>query len=178
MIIGFVGFHSSGKTDLCQYLEKKFGWRWFSKRLFLREWSGMEENESAWTEWYRNLYRTLGGYEIMHHLLKRVMYSPRSDNVVLIDAVHTPEEWRAIKEVDPNSLLVTVYAPKESRRQRSSPEDFVLDLKRERHWHSEIDGQCLLSQVEWAFCGIATPELRALEAEALFNHLTLVGKIG
>ncbi len=177
MIIGFTGFHSSGKSDLCKYLELKYGWRWVIKRDLLKDWSGMGDDESAWIRWYRNLYRTSGGYKVMHHLIKRMGYSRGSNAVILMDSVHTPDEWRAITEVDPNSLLVCVYIPKELRLERSTPEDLSLDIRRERHWHSEAGDECLLSHVEWAFCGIASHELRSLEAEALFGHLVRVGKL-
>lgn len=177
MIIGLVGFHSSGKSHLCQYMEKKFGWKWILKRVLLKNWADMGENEPAWTNWYRNLYRTSGGYEIMHHLLRRMGYTRNPHNVILIDAVHTPDEWRAIKEVDNDSILAGVFLPRELRLERSSPEDLTLDERRERYWHNKEDGLCILSQIEWSFCGAASQDLQALEAKALFEHLTKVGKI-
>ena len=177
MIIGFVGFHNSGKSCLCRYIERRFSCRWVLKRALLKEWSGIGENELAWTNWYRNLYRTIGGYEIMHHLLRRIKYVQNKNSVILIDAIHTPGEWRAVKEVDSDSLLAGVFIPKESRLERSTPEDIILDDKRERYWHSKEGNHCLLSQIEWSFCGIASQELQALEVEALFEHLTKVGKI-
>lgn len=159
-------------------MENKFGWRWVLKRELLKEWSGMGENELAWINWYRNLYCTIGGYEIMNHLLRKIGYIRGIGNVILLDAIHTPDEWRAIKEADSNSILVGVFIPKESRLERSSSEDLVLDNGRERHWHGKEGDYCVLSQIEWSFCGIASPELQALEAESLFEHLIKVGKIG
>ena len=177
MIIGFAGFHSSGKSHLCQYMEKRFGWKWLLKRALLKEWSDIGENEPAWTDWYRNLYRTMGGYEIMHHLLRRIEYDRNPNNVILLDAIHTPDEWRAIKEVDSESTLAGVFIPKELRLKRSSPEDLTLDDRRARNWHDKEDYHCLLSQIEWSFCGIASQELQALEAKALFEYLSVTGKI-
>jgi hypothetical protein len=177
MIIGFVGFHSSGKSDLCQYLESKFGWRHILKRVVLAEWSGLQENESAWTEWYRELYREKGSYSVMSSILsERIRYKRSLNRVILVDAIHTPDEWRAIKNVDPSSLLAGVFITRESRRERSSKEDLVLDSSREKYWHSG-SGQCLLSEIEWSFCGIASTELRSLEADTLRQHLVKTGRI-
>ncbi len=177
MIVGLTGYHSSGKSALSEFLAKEFGWQWVIKRILLKEMSGLGDNEPSWTAWYRDLYKRMGSYEIMHHLLKQMKYTKNSGVVILVDAIHTPEEWRAIKEVDSDSLLSGVFIPKDTRLERSSPEDLVLDGNRERYWHS-ADGQtCLLAQVEWAFCGTANSELRTLEAKGLLDHLVRSGKI-
>ncbi len=177
MIIGFVGFHSSGKSDLCQYLQSKFGWQHILKRTILAEWSGLQENEFAWTEWYRELYREKGSYSVMRSILsERIKYKRNPNQVILIDAIHTPDEWRAIKDADPTSLLAGVFITWESRRERSSKEDIVLDSGREKYWHNS-DGQCLLSEIEWSFCGIASTELRILETDTLRKHLIKTGRI-
>ena len=113
----------------------------------------------------------------MHRLLRRIEYASSLENVILLDSIHTPGEWQAVKEIDSNSILTGVFIPKESRLERSSLDDLVLDSGREQHWHNKEDDYCVLSQIEWPFCGIASPELQALEAEALFEHLIKVGKI-
>jgi hypothetical protein len=177
MIIGLTGYHSAGKSDLSQFLAKEFNWQWILKRDLFREWSGVGDNEQLWTEWYRALYQKIGGYGIMHYVLRRMSYKKSSRTVLLFDAIHNPDEWRAIKEVDPDSLLLGVFTPKEQRRERSAPEDFSLDIKREKYWHNENDSQCLLSQVEWAVCGLIDSNLRKLEAKALFDYLVASGRI-
>ncbi|MHB1316544.1 MAG: hypothetical protein ACYCZW_01670 [Minisyncoccota bacterium] len=177
MIIGLTGYHSSGKSVLAEFLVKKYGWNRVTKRTLLKEWSGVGEDEYAWTAWYRDLYQRMGSYEIMHHLIRRMNYHKNLNEVVLLDAIHTPQEWQAIQEVDPDSLLAGVFIPKECRLQRSSPEDLVLDVKRERYWHSGEEYKCLLARIEWSFCGMANPELMSLEAQALLDHLKTSGKI-
>jgi nicotinamide riboside kinase len=177
MIIGLTGYHSSGKSVISQFLAKEFNWRWILKRKLLQEWSGVGDDEYAWTEWYRDLYNRMGSYQIMHHLLKKINYQKNKNEIIILDAIHTPEEWSAIKEIDFDSLLVGVFIPKECRLQRSSPEDLVLDLKRQQYWHTGENNLCLLSQIEWSFCGTANQELRLLEAKALFEHLINSGKI-
>ena len=177
MIIGLTGYHSAGKSVLAEFLAKKFAWHWVLKRTLLKEWSEEGDDESAWTSWYRDLYKKMGSYEIMHHLLRRMNYHKNIKEVILLDSIHTPEEWKAIKEVDSNSLLAGVFIPKECRLQRSSPEDLVLDVKRQQYWHAGVDHTCLFAQIEWSFCGTASPKLRTLEAKALFDHLVASGKI-
>lgn len=175
MIIGLVGYHSSGKSFLSEFVVKTYGWRYVVKRELLRQWSAMGGNEQAFTGWYRDLYHRMGSYEIMLHILQLVKYSRDSGEVVLLDAIHTPDEWKAVTEVEPESMLASVILPKSLRLVRSSPEDMALDIKRERFWHNE--NTCLLSQVEWSFNGMANEDLRALEMSTLFKYLKASGKI-
>ena len=177
MIAGLAGYHSSGKSVLAEFLAKEFGWQWIVKRELLKNWSGSGDDECVWTDWYRSLYDKMGSYEIMHHLLRRVGYTKNDRGVAVLDSIHTPDEWRAVKEVDPNAILAGVFIPKECRLQRSSPQDLVLDIKRERYWHTGNSQSCLLAEVEWSFSGMANSDLRQLEAKAFFEHLTASGKI-
>ena len=176
MIIGLAGYHSTGKSVIAEFLSKEFGWRWVIKRELLKEWSEVGDDESAWTSWYRNLYKRTGSYEIMHHLLRRINYQKDVKEIIVLDAIHTPDEWKAIREVDPDSLLAGVFVPKDCRLKRSSPEDLVLDVKRQQYWHAGADHACLFAQIEWSFCGTASPKLRSLEAKALFDYLTAFKK--
>src|SRR3989339_799748 len=175
MIIGIAGYHSSGKSDLSEFFVNNYSWRHVVKRELLREWSSVDNNEEVFTEWYRDLYHNMGSYEIMHHLLRLMKYDRNSKDVVLLDAIHTPDEWKAVLEIEPEALLVSVVVPKKCRLSRSTPEDMALDIKRERFWHSHQT--CLLAQVEWSFSGVASEALRALEADALVDHLKSSGRI-
>jgi len=175
MIVGLVGYHSSGKSYLSEFVVKNYGWRHILKRELLREWSTMGGNEQAFIDWYRDLYHRMGSYEIMLHLLRLIKYSRDSKEVILLDAIHTPDEWKAVTEIEPDSILASVILPKSLRLARSTPEDMELDIKRERFWHN--GNACLLSQVEWSFNGMANEELRTFEMSTLFEYLKLSGKM-
>ena len=174
MIIGLTGFHGTGKSALSHFLSKKFGWSLIHKRHTLMEWSGFSNyNDSI--EWYRNLYREIGPYKIMRMFLERIGYQKNPESIKILDAIHSSEEWRAVKEVDANCLLAGIFIPKELSQKRISAHGLELNLKREKYWH---DGSaCLLSQIEWTFCGTANDELRLLESQALIESLKATGRI-
>ena len=175
MIIGLTGYHSCGKSVLAESLSEAFKWDIVTKRNLFKEWSGVSGDD--WVSWYRDLYTRMDSYDIMKELIKRINYRKDPSKVIVMDAVHTIGEWSAIKDVDSDSLLIGVFVPKECRIQRSSPEDLILDGKREKYWHKQETQECLLSCVEWSFSGLLKPDTRLLEAEELYNFLLSSGKI-
>lgn len=175
MIIGLTGLHGAGKSYTGQLLEEVLGWKYFEKRAYLQ---ALYENDQkvnsllSWFEWHRKLYSTKGSLKVMQEILEKNFPMQK---VLVIDAVHNAEEWRAIKDTDSRAILVGVFSPSPVRAIRRSPEEYLLDRKRITHWHESSNNNddiiCLLSEVEWAFTGMLPRDFLINQCKLLHSHL-------
>lgn len=148
MIIGVTGLHGSGKSFLFKKLSDLMSVPYFYKRDALKSMA----NTQNWTKWYREKYKQLGVYQFTKLILE---FIPTDSPIVLYDTVHNPNEWAAIKDIDPNAILVGVFSPLSIRRSRNDKQDTTLDKKRVRYWHEPNKNKiaCLTSEIQWAFSG-------------------------
>lgn len=172
MILTLCGLHSSGKSHLADLLEREFGWSCVNKRvaierLFNKQFDAPDSPLAI--EWFRAIYQNVGAAELMTLVLGSI---PDGSNVVF-DSVHNPLEWDVIKASEKKSMLVGVFAPQAVRDERNSQLDVVLDKKRIRYWHDDVDSnfRCLMSEVEWAFCGAHDEALQKEQCGALISYL-------
>lgn len=151
------GHHGAGKTHIALQLNDIAGWpildkRESLKRFFRKGWLRRQSKES-WESWYRSVYERFGSGVLMLKLLET---NKSSHNIVIVDAVHTSEEWSAIQAIAPASLLVGVWAPTSLRSlRRDEPPE--MDVRRVRFWHNR--DTCLMAAVEWAFPGTLSRKL-------------------
>lgn len=174
MIIGLVGLHGCGKSNLSSIFEKEFGWINANKRkilenMFSKNFASPESHESI--EWYRYMYKSYGAPKLMELILEII---PKEAHIIL-DAIHNPREWSVVKNIFPVSMLVGVFSPQAVRAKRNSPQDAVLDSKRIKYWHNhdEESSICLLSEVEWVFTGVNSLELQKAECAEFVNYLKI-----
>lgn len=119
MFIGLTGFHGAGKSFLADIMSHKLKWKLINKRDILKEIYDKYNpaDDLIWEEWYWTLYGKLGAFRVMVMVLDEL--EKKDDGVpIVLDAVHNPDEWRAIKRACPESILVGVFSPKRVRFDR------------------------------------------------------------
>jgi len=167
--LGFCGLHGAGKTYAAQRLHSISGWPIVDKRAALRvlydaQWLRTHQDE-AWEAWYRLIYERLGSRGVMSKALKEIRVP---GEIRILDAIHTPGEWTAVSSLYPNSILIGIYAPKQTRLMRMD-EPPEMDVRRVRFWHE--DSECLMTQVAWAFPGILYGEVLDSLCRALITYV-------
>jgi hypothetical protein len=174
MIVGLTGLHGAGKSFLAQIMHDKIGWEVVIKRDVLR--MIYEKSDPVdgltWEEWYRVLYAKIGAYKMMCMVIDEARISERK-SIVVIDSIHNTDEWRAVKHLHSEAILVGVFSPREIRQSRNTLKDVELDVKRIIYWHENVLGEfsCLLSEVEWAFSGCNPPQSQLRKCHLLKNYL-------
>ncbi len=154
MIIGFTGLHGSGKSFICGRCSVILPAVIFDKRNELKLLHMVSElRGDNWEEWYRNEYKRIGPYQLMHLILQRFRHAACA--FTIIDAIHNLQEWRAVKDVDASALLVGVFAPTSVRLPRNIGDHSEWDQQRVAYWHERADPHhmCLMAEIEWAFTG-------------------------
>lgn len=174
MFIGLTGFHGAGKSFLADIMNDKLAWKLINKRDILKEMYGKHypADNLTWEEWYRALYGKLGAFRVMTMILDEM--EKEDDGVpVVLDAVHNTDEWKAIKRICPESILVGVFSPKRVRFFRNNQGDENLDARRLVYWHDSMLGglSCLLSEIEWAFSGCDSYDLQLRKCYAFRDYL-------
>lgn len=86
----------------------------------------------------------------------------------IIDAIHSPVEWRIIKKKFPNAQLAEIVTPKHIREKRIDKLDIEKDASRIVHWH---DSGCLLSEVDWTFNGAASKEINEKSFKEFIEYI-------
>lgn len=174
MIIGLTGLHGAGKSFLANIMSTRLKWRIVNKRNVMKEIYEKQApvDDLTWEDWYRVLYGKVGAFNVMTMIIEEFVQEKERFPIVL-DAVHNTDEWRAIKYVYPESLLVGVFSPKKIRIARNDQGDAELDVKRIIYWHENVLGElsCLLSEVEWAFSGCDCSDLQLRKCHALRDYL-------
>lgn len=151
MLIAITGLHGSGKSYFSHCIPPKYGFEVFYKNDIIAE---IFNNKTNWIEQYREAYKNNP-----ESLIKEILsHLPLEKNVIL-DAVHSYEEWKIIKSLETSARLILVTTPREVRISRRK-ENENKDVKRIQYWHSiEKDSvNCLLTQVSWSFNGGASLE--------------------
>jgi len=174
MIIGLTGLHGAGKSFLAGIMNTGLKWRLADKRNILMNMYIKQTpiDDLTWEDWYRILYGKVGAFNVMTMILGE-MDKEKEGLPIVLDAVHNTDEWRAIKYVYPESILVGVFSPKRIRFARHDEGDEDLDAKRIIYWHENVldELSCLLSEVEWAFSGCDPPDFQLLKCLALKDYL-------
>jgi len=159
MIIGLTGLHCSGKSFISNILVKILNFKYINKRDFIKNYyiiNIIERKgdflENRFIEWYREKYKTLGGYKFMQEVFKNFDFSIN----IIIDAIHNVEEWEFFMNFSNKSILIYVVTPRNVRNNRDKNK-VLLDKNRISSWHSLYSitsySNCLLSFVEWSFNG-------------------------
>ena len=174
MIIGITGFHGAGKSSLAEIMSKKLDWISINKRDVLRELYGKNQpvDNLTWEEWYRVLYGKVGAFKVMCMILDDLKIN-QNNTPIVFDSIHNMDEWRAIKYICHDAILVGVFSPKGVRASRNSQQDEDLDAKRILYWHENVIGEfsCLLAEIEWAFSGCDTSAVQIKGCYALRDYL-------
>ncbi|MBI5449270.1 hypothetical protein HY948_03045 [Candidatus Gottesmanbacteria bacterium] len=164
MIIGLAGLHGAGKSTIAALLHDLFGWKIVDKMSFLHSLYENSGSGLSWEEWRGEKYRKEGAYKIMGLVLGMVQ-SPTE--ILVIDSVHNRAEWLAIRETDPNALLIGVFAPATLRKKRKGLIT-EADKRRTDYWH---ETGCLLACIEWTITGTGSTRLQSSECRALARYL-------
>lgn len=169
--VGLCGLHGAGKTHIAARLCELGNWKILDKRLELKQlyengWSRRSKDES-WEVWYRSIYERFGSGAVMLKLLETI--SSSSACVIVIDAIHTPEEWLTLQGHAPGSILAGVWAPQAIRDLRRD-EPIKMDARRTHFWHHNND--CLMSRVEWAFPGSLSSKLLDNLCQELITYVS------
>lgn len=152
MFIGITGLHGSGKSYFSHNIPTKYGFSVFYKNDIIADIYNHVEN---WVELYREEYRT-NPYNLITNILSKLPL----EGDVLLDAIHSNEEWNIIKSIIPSAKLILVTTPREVRVSRRI-ENPKRDEKRIQYWHSvkkDKSVDCLLTQISWSFNGNASIE--------------------
>jgi chloramphenicol 3-O-phosphotransferase len=173
-IVGLTGLHGTGKSHLARLFADLFNWNCLHKRTWLKnlyDESPLNQRTTAnWDRWLYQLYDELGPSAVMEMILSA---HKSTTGVLVFDSIHNPEEWRAVTAVDPNAVLVGVFAPLTTRIERRTADGVRLDSRRVKYWHQGQgkESPCLLTKVEWAFTGHCSRELQIAECESFSQYL-------
>lgn len=163
MLIGITGLHGAGKSYFCDTIPSEFGFKVFSKKKQLQNIYKLKTGKDDWKEWYRNEYQK-DPRKITEFIL--LWINDKEDFV--IDAIHSPTEWKIIKEKFPNAQLAEIVTPKRIRERRIDKLDIEKDASRIVHWH---DGGCLLSEVDWTFSGAVSKEVNEKSFKEFIEYI-------
>jgi len=169
--VGLCGLHGAGKSYIAARLRELGGWTVLDKRLELKRlyengWFRRSKDES-WEAWYRSTYERFGSGSVMLKVLESIRISTVS--VVVVDAIHTPDEWRSLQGYAPESVLAGVWAPQAIRDVRRD-EPSEMDARRVHFRHN--NNVCLMSTVEWAFPGSLPGELLDRLCQEFITYVT------
>lgn len=150
MIIALTGLHGSGKSYFARNIPPKYGFDILYKNDIIKRMCKEKEIEN-WHDWYiksfnNNKEKTT--IEVLSHI-------PTDKNIIL-DAIHSYDEWMIAKEYIKDIYLAVLIAPEDIRKERRDEKDEEKDIKRISFWHS--NDKCLLTESSWAFNGAATLE--------------------
>lgn len=152
-LLAITGLHAAGKSFMLERVPKKFGYDVYNKKEVIADiCEAVTGKREQWSEWYKKEFN-----ENPAKMTFRILSQIRSENAIL-DAVHSHREWKLIKEMYPDALLLSVNTPQIVRDTREEPEDKIKNIQRIKYWHSvygDILG-CLLSEVDWSFNGAAS----------------------
>jgi len=171
MIVALTGFHAAGKSYLAQVMAESLGWVHFHKqnqmKVFYEKQRLNHLNLPDWNSWQVKMFQENGHYEVMSWLLGGV----RNDQILVVDSLHHPDEWKAVRDFDSRAILVGIFTPNTVRSVRRDEGEDELDAKRQSYWHDENHRRCLLSSVEWSFVGSLSREELERQCHALKGYL-------
>lgn len=155
MIIALTGLHASGKSYFAKTIAEKYGFEVIYKNdLIAKICKSMNIND--WYKWYyenfnKDKYATT--LKILSHL-------PKDKNIVL-DAVHSYDEWMIIKNYYLNAFLIVIVTPEKERIKRQEECDSIKNQKRINYWHNINNNEinCLLAEAFWTFNGASSLEI-------------------
>lgn len=153
MLIALTGLHGVGKSYFADNILVKHGFKIYNKKELLPYICKNETGRDDWQQWYRESFEK-DAEKITELLLSYINF----DEDVVIDAVHSPREWDIISSKVKDAELIGIIAPEPIRNQRRKEGDKEKDGKRISHWHN-VEGECLMSDIDWVFNGGATLEI-------------------
>ena len=106
-------------------------------------------------------------YDITYKILSELPF----DKNIMLDAVHSYKEWKIIKSINKEAIIVLVTTPEMIRATRWEEGDKEKDKMRIKYWHSDYEGEsgCLLTEVSWSFNGAASLETNIANFEELIH---------
>lgn len=164
MLVVLTGLHASGKSYFANNIAKGFGFNVVYKLDIVKKLSDKEKKD--FRIWYRENFNK-DPYSTTEKILSEL---PLSENVIL-DSVHSFNEWRIIQSIVPDVVMISVITPECVRTARYENPDDNNDNKRLMYWHSDFNGErgCLLSQASWSINGAASLEANRAAFEDFLN---------
>jgi cytidylate kinase len=168
MLIAITGLHGSGKSYFANNIPIKFGFKVFNKKQIIEYICKKETNREDWDVWYRQEYR-----KDPYTITAKILSCLKLDEDIILDAVHSLEEWKIIQSIVENAALVVVTTPEYIRMQRREKDDDIKDIQRIKYWHtnSEDSVECLLTKVSWSFNGGASMRTNEISFKELTDYL-------
>lgn len=153
MLIALTGLHAAGKSFFASNIPHKFGFEVINKKELVEYICKEETGSEDWLTWYRNEFNK----DPFKMTYKIISYLP-TDKDIILDAVHSYKEWKIIKSINSEAMLVVITTPEEIRSKRWEKDDNIKDIQRVKYWHSDYNGEsgCLLAQASWSFNGAAS----------------------
>lgn len=161
LLIGMTGLHAAGKTHFTdRVVDSDFVI--VNKKNVIRDLS-KRDGEKNPRLWYRKQVAK-HGMDYVTTLIYNEL--PKNTNVVL-DAIHNPDEWNAIKRLESDAVLLYVVTPASIRDEREDAGDKEKNTVRLKYWHGSEKSDCLLSKADWSINGAEPIELQ----KQSFNYL-------
>ena len=110
MLIAITGLHGSGKSYFSRSIPTKYGFEVFYKNDIIAE---IFNHKPNWIEQYREAYKNNP-----EALIKEILSRLPLENNVILDAVHSYDEWKIIRRLEPSARLILVTTPREIRISR------------------------------------------------------------
>lgn len=151
MIIALTGLHSSGKSYFAKNVTEKYGFETIYKNNIIKK-ICKSKNINNWHEWYIKEFNSN-----KEKITKEILQQIPNDKNIILDAIHSYDEWIIAKEHIDDIYLALLVTPENIRKQRREVLDYEKDKKRISFWHSQ-EGKCLLTEASWAFNGGASIE--------------------
>lgn len=171
--IALCGLHGAGKSFLAQKINSLQKWKVIEKRAALKQlhrqhFSDFGTYDPDWDSWYKSIYKKTDSATILNRILSSFALND-TDQFIIIDSVHTIDEWSVLQERDPRSKLLLVCAPEAVRHSRMD-EPPEMDDRRAHYWHR--DTSCLMRYVDWAITSTVSEDLFLRQCDAFIQYAT------
>lgn len=166
MFIAITGLHASGKSYFIHNIPEVYGFEVYDKKDIVKKLCRKETERNDYWEWYKEEYNK-NPYDTTYKILSELPF----DKNIILDAVHSYKEWKIIKSINKEAIIVLVTTPEMIRATRWEEGDKEKDKIRIEYWHSDYEGEsgCLLTEVSWSFNGAASLETNIASFEELIH---------
>lgn len=175
-VVAFTGLHGTGKSFIAKLLAEKLGALYINKRELLKEiYSGINADQADWESWYRDLYKSQGGFKVMEMICSFVENTYKQSNIIIFDAVHNPGELAYLRQKYA-AMLILVVTPAQERADRISkrdgaPKDDSIRIKAMHEFDEKGIKSCLYAQADWSMCNYGSRAFLNAQFEALVNYI-------